>query len=97
MNFISRTLNKIFKSSNQQELDRIKPLINHINKLESEISLMKDDEFKEKTNQLKKNIKDGRGLESILPKISSTASFIFGESFLYCFDFLCSSFSGRDV
>ena len=68
MNFISRTLNKIFKSSNQQELDRIKPLINHINKLEAEIALMKDTEFKEKTNQLKKNIKDGRSLESILPE-----------------------------
>ena len=57
MNFISRTLNKIFKSSNQQELDRIKPLINHINKLEAEIALMKDTEFKEKTNQLKKILK----------------------------------------
>ena len=34
MNFITKTLNKLFKSSNQQELNKIKPLIQKINNLE---------------------------------------------------------------
>ena len=49
MNLLSKALNKIFKSSNQQELDRVKPLITEINNKESQISALKDDDFKEKT------------------------------------------------
>ena len=35
MNIFSRTLNKIFKSTNQQELDKIQNLIQAINEKES--------------------------------------------------------------
>ena len=35
MNLLTKAFNKIFKSGNQQELDKIKPLINEINKQES--------------------------------------------------------------
>ena len=49
MNLLTKTLNKIFKSSNQQELDGIKPLINEINNHEEATILLKDSEFKEKT------------------------------------------------
>jgi preprotein translocase subunit SecA len=68
MNIITKTLNKIFKSGNQQELDKIKPLIIKINDLESKISILNDGEFKEKTHLLKKNIKEGRDLNSIIPE-----------------------------
>ena len=34
MNLVTKTLNKIFKTSNQQELDEIKPLVNEINNRE---------------------------------------------------------------
>ena len=68
MNLISKAFNKIFKSGNQQELDKIKPLIIEINKQESSISLLKDNEFKEKTYLLKKNIEKGRKLDSIIPE-----------------------------
>ena len=67
MNLISMAFNKIFKSGNQQELDKIKPLIIEINKQESSISLLKDNEFKEKTYLLK-NIEKGRKLDSIIPE-----------------------------
>ena len=68
MNLLTKTLNKIFKSGNQQELDKIKPLINEINNHESSMGLLKDNEFKEKTYLLKKNIKEGRDLNSIIPQ-----------------------------
>ena len=68
MNLITKTLNKIFKSGNQQELDKIKPLINEINNQEEKATLLKDNDFKEKTALLKKNIKEGRDLNSIIPE-----------------------------
>ena len=54
MNFLARALNKIFKSGNQQELTKIKPLITAINDLEVSISSLKDSEIKERTYSLKK-------------------------------------------
>ena len=48
MNLLTTALNKIFKSGNQQELDRIKPLINQINNKEAEVSSLKDGDFREK-------------------------------------------------
>ena len=54
MNLFTKTLNKIFKSGNQQQLDKIKPIVNEINNLESKIKSLKDPEFKEKTHLLKK-------------------------------------------
>ena len=68
MNLLTKTFNKIFKSGNQQELDNIKPLITEINNREREIAHLTDSDFKEKTFLLKKNIKDGRNLNSILPE-----------------------------
>ena len=56
MNLITRALNKIFKTGNQKELDRIKPLIEAINNQEVNFKALKDEEFKEKTFLLKKNI-----------------------------------------
>ncbi len=68
MNLLTKALNKIFKSGNQQELDRIKPLIIEINNQESLLSSLKDAEFREKTYLLKKNVAEGRELNSIIPE-----------------------------
>ena len=59
MNLFTRTLSKIFKSSNQQELDRLKNIILSINNKESEISRLTESDFKEKTTNLKKNVQNG--------------------------------------
>ena len=68
MNLITRALNKIFKTGNQKELDRIKPLIEAINNQEVNFKSLKDEEFKEKTFLLKKNIQEGRKIDSIIPE-----------------------------
>ena len=68
MNLLTKTLNKIFKSGNQQELDKIKPLVNEINAKEKEVSHLKDTEFKEKTQELKKRISGGENLDSVIPQ-----------------------------
>ena len=38
MNLFTRALSKIFKSGNQQELNKIKPILQKINDLEPEVS-----------------------------------------------------------
>ena len=68
MNLFTSTFSKIFKSSNQQELDKIKPLIIEINSLEKSISSLKDDELKERTHTLRKKVQNGANLEKILPE-----------------------------
>ena len=50
MNLFTAAFSKIFKSGNQQVLDKIKPLIAEINNKESSTSLLKDQDFKEKTH-----------------------------------------------
>ena len=55
-------LDKLFKSSNQQELNKIKPILAKINELEKDLSNFSEENFAEKTNQLKRNISDGRSL-----------------------------------
>ena len=68
MNFITKTLNKLFKSSNQLELNKIKPIVAQINDLEKNFINYKTQDFVKKTNELKKNVLDGRSYEDILPE-----------------------------
>ena len=68
MNFITKTLGKLFKSGNQLELNKIKPLVVKINDLEKNFSNFKSENFIEKTRELKKNISEGRNIDEILPE-----------------------------
>ena len=68
MNVFTRTFNKIFKSSNQQELDRTKNLILAINSKEDSTKALSDSEFKEKTFNLKRSIKEGNNLYNVIPE-----------------------------
>ena len=67
MNFITKAFDKLFKSTNQQELNKIKPIVVKINDLEKDFVNLSEEQFKEKTHQLKKNITDGRSLDDVLP------------------------------
>ncbi len=68
MNIFTRTFNKIFKSSNQQELDKTKNLISAINNQESLIKSLSDSEFKEKTLNLKRSVQEGNSLDNVIPE-----------------------------
>ncbi len=57
MNLFTRTFSKIFKSSNQQELDKIKNIVEAINNKENEIKSYTEADFKEKTFNFKKMLK----------------------------------------
>ena len=69
MNLFTRTFSKIFKSSNQQELDKIQNLILAINNKENEIKSFTESDFKEKTAIFKKNVQNGSfKLDEIIPE-----------------------------
>ena len=64
----NKFFNKLFKSSNQKELDRLKSTVNKINSLEDNIKKISDEKFPEKTLTFKENIKNGRNIEDVLPE-----------------------------
>ena len=68
MNVFTRTFSKIFKSSNQQELDNTKNLISAINSKENSIKSLSEGDFKERTLNLKRSVKEGNSLDSIIPE-----------------------------
>ncbi|WP_440908687.1 preprotein translocase subunit SecA [Candidatus Pelagibacter sp.] len=59
---------KLFKSTNEKELERISLIVKKINELENEISNLKDEEFPKKTKELKQKLNDGIELNKILPE-----------------------------
>ena len=69
MNLFTKTFSKIFKSSNQQELDKIQNLISAINDKENEIKSLSESDIKERTFNLKKSVQNGDlKLSEIIPE-----------------------------
>ena len=83
MNIFTKTFSKIFKSGNQQELDRIKPIVNAINEKEASFSSLKENDFKEKTFELKKSVQNGKSLNDVIPEsfalVREAAKRVLGE------------------
>ena len=69
MNLFTRTFSKIFKSSNQQELDKIQNILEAINNKESEVKSLTEADFREKTFNFKKNTQNGSlKINDIIPE-----------------------------
>ena len=61
-------LDKIIGTESNRLIKKWGPLIERINELEPQMKELKDDDFKAKTEELKKKIKDGIDLDSLLPE-----------------------------
>ncbi len=69
MNLFTRTFSKIFKSSNQQELDKIQNILEAINNKENEFKSLPEADFKQKTFNFKKNAQNGAlNINKIIPE-----------------------------
>ena len=64
-------ISKIFKSSNEKELDNLAKFVDKINKLEEKTSKLQDKEFLTKTTELKQKLKNGNKLNELLPEAFS--------------------------
>ena len=67
LKFVSR----IFKSTNQRELDRLKKITENINSLEKEVEKLDDIEFPKKTDELKERLNKGENINNLLPEAFS--------------------------
>ena len=61
-------VSKIFKSSNEKELDRLKKIAEIINSLENEVKKLDNSEFPKKTLELKERLKKGEDIVKMLPE-----------------------------
>ncbi len=60
-------ISKFIKSGNQKELDRISKIVKNINNLEEKFQKLNNQDFPNKTLELKDKIKNGEKLDQILP------------------------------
>ena len=63
---------KIFKSYSEKEVKRVMPIVEQINGLEEEISKLTDEQLKNKTNEFKKQLEEGKTLDEIISKFFIT-------------------------
>ncbi len=61
-------LKKIFKTYSEKEVKRVMPIVEQINKLESEMAKLTDKELTGKTEYFKKQLEEGKTLDDILPE-----------------------------
>ncbi|MFH1620953.1 MAG: preprotein translocase subunit SecA [Patescibacteria group bacterium] len=61
-------INKLFGDPNAKEIEKIKPLVQRINVLETSIQNMADDGLKDKTKEFQERLVKGESLDDILPE-----------------------------
>jgi preprotein translocase subunit SecA len=80
---IGSLIKKIVGSKNERELKRIRPLIEEINQLETNICSLSDDLLRKKTTEFKERMERGESLDEILPEafavVRETAKRTLGE------------------
>ncbi|MFA6145803.1 MAG: preprotein translocase subunit SecA [Patescibacteria group bacterium] len=59
---------KIFGDPNKKEVQKLLPIVEKINSLESEFKKLSDKDLIEKTNELKNELKNGKSKDQILPE-----------------------------
>jgi len=69
---IGNFLTKVFGSQNERELNKLTPLVEHINSLEPEIEAMSDEKLKNQTSFFKERLEKGEPLDSLLPEAFAT-------------------------
>ena len=61
-------ISKFIRSGNQKELDRLKKITQKINSLEENTKKLRDNEFPDKTLELKEKLKNGIEINELLPE-----------------------------
>ncbi|MGM0437088.1 MAG: preprotein translocase subunit SecA [Bacillota bacterium] len=61
-------IKNLFKDANEKELERLQPIVDEINDLESEMQQLSDSELKAKTDEFRKRLDEGETLDDILPE-----------------------------
>ncbi|MFZ1873547.1 MAG: preprotein translocase subunit SecA [Chania sp.] len=65
---LNRLLTKVFGSSNDRTLRRMRKSVEAINRLEPDMEKLSDSELQAKTNEFRERLKNGEVLESLIPE-----------------------------
>jgi preprotein translocase subunit SecA len=68
MEFLKRAIDWIFGETNEQQLRKLQPIVDEINRLEPEIQKLSDDQLRAKTDEFKDRLAHGETLDDILPE-----------------------------
>ena len=66
---IAGWLAQIFGTANVRELHKLQPIVDEINRFETSISCLTDEQLADKTNQFRKMLSQGKTLDDILPEV----------------------------
>ena len=66
-----KLFSKLIKSGNEKEIARIQQIVNKVNLLEKDLENLPNNEFPKKTQKLIEEIKNGKGLNEVLPEAFS--------------------------
>jgi preprotein translocase subunit SecA len=69
---IANFLTKVFGSKNERELNKLQPIVEEINSLESRIRAMSNEQLRGQTTVLKEHIEKGQSIEDLLPEAFAT-------------------------
>jgi preprotein translocase subunit SecA len=61
-------LKKVFGTKNERELKKLWPLVEKINSLEADLASLTDTQLKDKTEEFKKRLEEGKTLDDLLPE-----------------------------
>ncbi|WP_075182219.1 preprotein translocase subunit SecA [Pantoea sp. 1.19] len=70
---LGKILTKVFGSSNDRTLRRMRKVVDVINKMEPDFEKLSDDELKAKTVEFRTRLEKGETLESLIPEAFATA------------------------
>jgi len=65
-------LKKVFGSHNERYLNKLRPIVNHINSLEPELEKLSDEDLARQTIKFKEQLQKGASLDDILPEAFAT-------------------------
>ncbi len=65
---LSSIFKKLFKSYNEKQLERIKPIVKNINDLEPDMQSLSDSELRAKTEEFMQRYQEGEDLDDLLPE-----------------------------
>ncbi len=69
---LNKLTSKFFGTSNERQIKKYKPIIEHINKLENDFSRLSDEQLKLKTKNFRERLSKDENLKSILPEAFAT-------------------------
>ncbi len=68
MRMIQKILTSMFGTKHERDMKKLRPLIDHINSLESAMQALSDAQLQGKTPEFKQRLKNGESLDAILPE-----------------------------